>query len=74
MGRRVEYTLSGADKRLHDAWLKTGLNQEAVAKQIGMNRKSVNYYLNGSVVPSATTLGKMCKVLKVSADYILFGE
>lgn len=74
MGRRVEYTLSGADKRLYDAWKRTGLNQEAIANQIEVNRKSINYYLNGSVVPSATTLGKMCKIFGVSADYILFGE
>lgn len=74
MSRIKEYNLSGAPERLYTAWLKSGLSTIQLAALTGTDRKRFSYYFHGHSVPSATMLGKMCKIFGVSADYILFGK
>lgn len=66
--------LTGFPERLYDEWRASGLTQKQLGEYAGVNRKSICAYVNGTSVPDATTLGKMCKALNVSSDYLLFGK
>lgn len=44
------------------------------AKRVGIGRTTLYTYLNGESSPHATTLARMCSILGVSADYLLFGR
>ena len=71
---RARRPLMGFTERLYDEWLKSGLTQRQLGEYSGVNRKAISGYVNGASVPDATTLGKMCKALNVSADFLLFGK
>ncbi len=73
MCRKKKYSLVGFVERLNDSFLKSGLTQIELAKLIGVERKTVINYLYGVSEPQASILGKICKTLSVSADYLLFG-
>ena len=73
MSRR-KTPLMGFPERLYDEWLASGMTQRQLGKYAGCNRKAISGYVNGVSTPDATTLGKMCKALNVSADYLLFGK
>lgn len=73
MAKHTKIPLQGFTARLRDAWEESELSQGQVAAVCGVNRKAICAYVNGVSVPDATTLGKMCKLFKVSADWLLFG-
>lgn len=73
MCKMKNYPLVGFIERLNDSFLKSGLTQVKLAESIGVERKTVINYLHGISEPQASVLGKICKVLNVSADYLLFG-
>lgn len=74
MCRMKKYPLVGFAKRLNNAFLASGLSQAKLAEKIGVERKTVINYLYGVSEPQASILGKICKILNVSADYLLFGN
>lgn len=45
-----------------------------LAQQCGVGVRTINDYRNGVTIPNITVLSKMCIVLDVSADYLLFGN
>lgn len=53
---------------------KIGLTQERFSELIGINTKSLSTVECGTGGISLTTLQKICKVLAISSDAILFGE
>ncbi len=53
---------------------KAGLTQEKFSELIEMGSKSVSALERGTVGISLTTLKKICTVLSISSDTILFGE
>ena len=53
---------------------KAGLTQERFSELIGLGTKSVSAFERGTVGISFTTLKKICQVLSVSSDQILFGQ
>lgn len=53
---------------------KAGLTQERFSEVIGMGTKSVSVLERGTVGISLSTLKKICRVLSVSSDRILFGQ
>ena len=53
---------------------KAGLTQERFSELIGLGTKSVSAFERGTVGISFTTLKKICHVLSVSSDSILFGK
>ena len=52
---------------------KAGLTQERFSELIGLGTKSVSAFERGTVGISFSTLKKICHVLSVSSDSILFG-
>lgn len=71
--KHYNQTIGFAD-RLTDAMREKNINITQLAEKVGMERKSVSGYVNGYGMPNALVFARMCKVLKVSADYLLFGE
>ena len=53
---------------------KAGLTQERFSELIGLGTKSVSAFERGTVGISFATLKKICQVLSVSSDAILFGK
>lgn len=60
--------------RIKDEREKAGLTQEKFSELIGLGPKSVSAFERGTVGISFTTLKKICQVLSVSSDQILFGQ
>lgn len=60
--------------RIKEEREKAGLTQEKFAELIGLGPKSVSAFERGTVGISFTTLKKICQVLSVSSDQILFGN
>lgn len=48
-----------------------GLSQEEFAEMLGVSRQTVSNWENGKATPDALRLGKICAVLRVSADELL---
>ena len=59
--------------RIKDEREKAGLTPEPFSELIGLGPKSVSAFERGTVGISFTTLKKICQVLSVSSDQILFG-
>lgn len=57
--------------RLNEVLKDCNLSQNAFSKKIGMSQTVVNNYCTGKREPSLEVLVAMCKVLNVSADYLL---
>ena len=53
---------------------KVGLTQERFSELIGLGPKSVSAFERGTVGISFVTLKRICRVLSVSSDQILFGQ
>ena len=52
---------------------RSGLTQEQLSEQIGIGVKSLSAIERGAVGISLTTLCKVCHVLSVSSDALIFG-
>ena len=64
----------GFAERLNQALYERNISGQKLAKLVGMERKTVYMWTNGDVMPNSLILERICKVLNVSADYLLFGE
>lgn len=59
-------------ERLRSTRVVRGLTQEELAKQMGWGERSnVSRLESGKHIPRADTLALLCRVLDVSADYLL---
>lgn len=67
------YPPQGFTERLYGTWLKSGIEITELSRRSGVSRTSLYAYLYEGYSPNATSLASLCKVLKVSADYLLFG-
>lgn len=68
------YPPEGFTERLYDTVLKSGLEITEISRKTGISRSSVYAYVINGYAPNITALAKLCKVLGVSADYLLFGK
>ena len=68
------YPPEGFTERLYRSFLKSGLEITQVSNMTGLARSSVYSYILDGVSPNVSALAKLCKVLGVSADYLLFGK
>ncbi|MBQ9263995.1 MAG: helix-turn-helix transcriptional regulator [Clostridia bacterium] len=53
---------------------KAGLTQEQLSEMIGIGPKSLSAVERGTVGISITTLQKICNILPVSSDSLIFGS
>ena len=58
-------------KRLRHIMDATRTTQETLAKQIGLTRQTISQYMDGSVLPNAEKLHKMCVYFNIPSDYLL---
>lgn len=71
--RHYNQTVGFAD-RLNQAISEKGISKKKIGELIGCDRRSVYEWCWGDTMPNSLSLARMCKVLNVSADYLLFGE
>ena len=64
-------TLDQIRKRLQEAIRQSGLTQTEIAKRLNIYQSTVGQYLSGRAMPALDTFANLCKVLDVSADYLL---
>ena len=57
--------------KLKQARLNAGFSQEKVADTINIARSNISKYEIGTLEPNIQTLKELCKLYKVSADYLL---
>ena len=60
--------------RIHNARVRAGLTQDALAEMISIHPQNLSAIERGVNGVSLPTLMSICKKLSVSSDYILFGE
>ncbi len=58
-------------KRFNEVLKTCAKSQTQIAKELNISKQCVNDYKTGKTVPSLQTLYALCKVLDVSADYLL---
>ncbi len=58
-------------KRFNEILKTCGKTQTEIAKSINVAKQCIHDYKIGKSVPSLATLYALCKVLDVSADYLL---
>ena len=66
--------LEGFSERLRQAIYDSGMTCIEISRRIERERKSIYGYMRGDVQPDAYTMARLCTVLNVSADYLLFGK
>ncbi len=58
-------------KRLKEVLKANNINQSELARKLNIERQGITNYKNGTSIPSLDTFKNMCKLLDVSADYLL---
>lgn len=74
MGKIKHYQPIGFNTRLHDAYIKSGLEITEIAKKTGIGRSTIYGILYYGQTPNVTIIGKIAKLLNVSLDYLVYGE
>lgn len=62
------------NERIAQARKDAGLTQEQLGELVGVTRQAVSKWESGQTTPDVLTIGKLCQVLGVSADYLLLGK
>lgn len=68
------YQPEGFSARLYESYIKSGLEITEISKRTKMARSSVYGYMYYGITPNITALAKLCVVLNIDADYLLFGK
>lgn len=58
-------------QKLAFAIKQSGLKQIEIAKKIGISKQCITDFKTGKSYPSIQTLALLCKILDISADYLL---
>ena len=58
-------------ERLREEIKKSGLTGKEIALAAGIDRKCITAYKYGDYIPNIVVFMKICKILNVSADYML---
>ncbi len=64
----------GFGERLREAVYKSGLSPTFIEKNYGINHSNLHSYMFEEMAPTVANLATLCRVLHVSADYLLFGK
>ncbi len=58
-------------ERLAEAMKASGKKQTEIAAEVGITKQCISDFKVGKSYPSIQTLALLCKILDVSADYLL---
>ena len=58
-------------ERLNEALKLSPLSQMEIAEKLGVNKATITNYKKGKISPSLETFYELCKILDISADYLL---
>lgn len=72
--RKHYYTLSGFSERLSSAMAIRKINNTELAKMLEIDRKTVSSWVNGYNTPNCVILAELCMILRLSANWLLFGK
>lgn len=61
-------------RRLRRLFEDTKKKQTELAEYLGVQRQTVNNYINGQTAPDWETVGKMAKFFEVTTDYLIFED
>lgn len=64
-------TIKQIQLKLREAINASNIPKNELAKKLGINPSTISRYLHDDKFPSLETLANMCKILDISADYIL---
>ncbi len=65
------YIMNIIGKRLHNCRKEEGLTQAQLAQKLSTTQSTIGKYERGELQPNLETLLQICKILNVSADYLL---
>ena len=74
MSRTRTGIIEGFAERLDALIIESGLNHSEIGNRVGRERKSISAYRNGTSVPDAVVLMKMCAVLNTTPNYLISGK
>ena len=63
--------LNEIQKRSREEIRNSGIPQREIAAAIGVSAQTDSRYMTDNIFPSLDTLARLCKLLDISADYIL---
>lgn len=63
--------LANIQIRLRESIKNATLTQKEIAKAVNVSPQTISKYMKLDIFPALDTLAKLCKLLDVSADYIL---
>ena len=58
-------------ERFNEALKYSQLSQVQLAEELKVNKATITNYKKGKIVPSLDTFFELCRLLDVSADYLL---
>lgn len=64
----------GFPDRLKKALKEKDMTYMEFARRIGCDKKTVYNWIEGISSPDMVSIEKMCKILRVTSDYLIFGE
>lgn len=67
-------TVEGFARRLNRLIAESGLTHSQIGEMVGRERKTISAYRNGTGVPDAVILVKLCAVLHTTPNYLLLGR
>lgn len=74
MSNRTIYPDLDFADRLNAAMVANGYSQIALAQRLGRDRKTINRWVNGRGQSFVSDLIRICELLHVTADWLLYGR
>lgn len=66
--------LEGFSERLNETILKSGISMRDLTKRLGTDHSTVRSWMVMRAQPNIRSLAKLCLILDVSADYLIYGK
>lgn len=65
-------TMEDIQKTLIEALKQSDMKQDELAKRIGVSQSMISHYISGRKMPALDTLSRLCSVLDLDANEILY--
>lgn len=68
---RFDYPIAEFGSRLEEAIKNKGMTKKQLSRKLGLDDGTVCAYTTDRILPSILVLRDLCRILDVSADYLL---